>query len=189
VEQTRLVDFGGWLFENRGWVPVPLLVFEIVVSENKAYWIATGLLIMALGEVIRLWGVAHIGPISRTRKDENGPLVSSGPYQWSRNPLYVGNVLMHAGLAALTGQAWVVGIVGILVGTHYGLIVLWEENRLKSRLGARYDRYCGTVARWLGGRKKPIQRVGSWGRGLRSERSTLMAMSACVLLVLGAGAL
>jgi len=189
VERTRLVDFGGWLFENRGWVPIPLVALEVIASDNKAYWIAIGLLVMALGEAIRLWGVAHIGPISRTRKDENGPLVSSGPYQWSRNPLYLGNVLLHAGLASLTGQVWLVGIVVLLVGIHYQLIVLWEESRLKSRLGTRYDRYCGAVSRWLGARKTGGRRPGSWGGALRSERSTLMAMSACVILVLGAGAL
>ena len=46
----------------------------------------------AAGELIRLWGVHHIGAISRTRSQRLGPLVATGPFALIRNPLYVGNI-------------------------------------------------------------------------------------------------
>jgi protein-S-isoprenylcysteine O-methyltransferase Ste14 len=48
--------------------------------------------VTAAGELIRLWGVHHIGAISRTRSQRLGPLVATGPFALIRNPLYVGNI-------------------------------------------------------------------------------------------------
>ena len=64
-----------------------------------------GVAITVLGELIRLWGVHHIGAISRTRSERLGPLVASGPFAWLRNPLYVGNIALWVGLRARR-RAW-----------------------------------------------------------------------------------
>ncbi len=55
------------------------------------------------GELLRLWAVRHIGVISRTRSDRLGPLISTGPFGWVRNPLYIGNLALWSGFTVSAG--------------------------------------------------------------------------------------
>jgi protein-S-isoprenylcysteine O-methyltransferase Ste14 len=76
-------------------------------------------------------------------------LLASGPYRFSRNPLYVGLLLLYAG-SALVADA-VVTLVLLPVawaGLHWGA-VLPEERYLTAALGAPYEQYCDRVRRWL----------------------------------------
>ena len=57
----------------------------------------TGVAVVVFAEALRLWGVHHIGVISRTRSDRLGPLVASGPFALVRNPLYLGNIMLWVG--------------------------------------------------------------------------------------------
>jgi protein-S-isoprenylcysteine O-methyltransferase Ste14 len=136
-----------------------------------------GLVLVALGEAVRLAAVGHIGVRSRTRSVEVGPLVDTGPYARTRNPLYLGNLLIWAGVGVVTWPSAVVA-VPILVA-YYAAIVAWEERNLAERLGKPYADYTRRVPRWL-----PLgsARPGAWDarRALRSERSTLLAI-VCVL--------
>src|SRR5438093_7762858 len=92
---------GAWLFRHRTSLPLPF-AFAIVllrVGEMGFSWplVAAGIALTVAGEVLRLWGVHHLGVVSRTRSDRLGPLVSSGPFALVRNPLYIGNVLIWLG--------------------------------------------------------------------------------------------
>ncbi len=168
---------GAWLFRNRGWLPVPLLFLGVVLGPR--HW-APGLVLMTLGEALRLWAVGHIGLPSRTRGDGVGALVLTGPYARVRNPLYVGNMLVFAGFGVLTWPAALVIVP--LLAVHYHAIVAWEEHNLRSRLGEAYVRYCEQVPRWgFGGTARP----GRWDgrRAFRSERSTLIVIGLVLSLV------
>lgn len=170
---------GQWLFERRGWLPVPLLAWMLVPPPRL--W--GGLVVLALGEAIRLAAVGHIGTPSRTRGADVGPLVTSGPYGWVRNPLYVGNLLLYAGLGIVTWPSAAVAVP--LLAVYYALIVRWEEANLATRLGAPYRTYLTTVPRWLP-RPPAAAAEGSWSlaRALRSERSTLVALAVVLGLLL-----
>src|SRR5207237_2659474 len=89
-----LVRIGGWLFQHRTPIPVPLAVALLLIPgqhvSNPKVFDASGAVLVAAGEWIRLWAVRHIGVISRTRSDRVGPLVSTGPFAHVRNPLYIG---------------------------------------------------------------------------------------------------
>jgi protein-S-isoprenylcysteine O-methyltransferase Ste14 len=146
-----------------------------------------------LGELIRLWGVHHIGVISRTRSDRLGPLVASGPFAIVRNPLYVGNVLLWAGFALTARLAWLAPVILVLLGAEYHAIVRWEERLLESRLGDAYRVYAARVPRWLptlstfergarGDRREKV-RPYSLRATLFSERGTLVAMVLGYLLL------
>ena len=90
---TRL---GGWLFRHRTSLPLPvaaaILTLRIGEAPPSPALVAAGVAVTALGEALRLWGVHHIGAISRTRSDRLGPLIDTGPFALVRNPLYVGNI-------------------------------------------------------------------------------------------------
>ena len=149
------------------------------------------------GELLRLWGVHHIGAISRTRSERLGPLIASGPFAYLRNPLYVGNVALWVGYAITARLLWLAPVVLVLLGLEYHAIVRWEERLLESRLGEAYRDYTARVPRWLptladrgarGGRRQKdasatshlpgAPRVSlSWRDTLYSERGTLIAIA------------
>ena len=164
---------GRWLFRNRGWLPVPLLL--VMLISLPRFW-GPGLLIIALGEALRLWAVGHIGRPSRTRGDDVSRLIDSGPYARARNPLYIGNLLIFAGLGTILWP-WVFVTVPLLA-LYYDRIVRWEEQNLGLQLGAPYLDYQTRVSRWgFGGSASPS--AGQWNarEALRSERSTLLALT------------
>jgi len=172
---------GQRLFRARGWIPVPFALLLIAFARWPAPWMTiVGALCIVAGEGLRLWGVAHIGPASRTRGDEVPRLVESGPFAWSRNPLYIGNLTMWSGLGLLAGRPVVAAIVVAVLAVHYGFVVAWEEQNLRARLGAPYDAYLHRVSRWIGPWGS-TEGVADWAGALRSERSTLLA--AAVILV------
>ena len=76
-------------------------------------------------------------------------LVTEGPYQWTRNPLYVGIVLITFGLALVFGS-----LVGIIFSTiNFAFWHLWicfhEEKNLEQIFGKEYQLYKKSRPRWL----------------------------------------
>ena len=176
---------GGTLFAARGFVPVPLVLGLIWVARGPGWLALPGAILLAAGESLRLWGVAHIGPRSRTRGAEVGSLVTTGPYAWCRNPLYLGNLALFAGAAALTGRPWVPPLALGVLGVHYALIVRWEEENLAEKLGEPYLTWCARTPRWIPRRPRSASPPGDWGAALRSERSTLLVLAMVCTLVVG----
>src|SRR5882757_8203858 len=112
LEQSHadpMTRFGAWLFRRRTVIPLPLALAILVIPEGRTQpsaLIGAGAVLVAIGEGIRLWGVRHIGSISRTRSDRLGPLVASGPFALVRNPLYVGNIALWVGFALSANLPW-----------------------------------------------------------------------------------
>jgi protein-S-isoprenylcysteine O-methyltransferase Ste14 len=186
------IRLGGWLFQRRTWLPLPLvaalLLFPSQDLPGSVFWV--GVLLVAMGEWIRLEGVRHIGVISRTRSDRLGPLVSEGPFAWVRNPLYLGNIALWVGFSLSARLAWLTPLVAALLFVEYHAIVRWEEQLLDSRLGEGYRAYAARVPRWvpkgLGAQDSGLKAEGpepnaqefTWRETLFSERGTLVAIAA-----------
>jgi len=76
--------------------------------------------------------------------------VSSGPYRFSRNPMYVGVLLVVFGQAVLFAST-PLAVYGCAVFLFFHLmIVFFEEPHLRATRGRSYDLYCKAVPRWLG---------------------------------------
>lgn len=170
---------GAWLFARRGWLPVPLVAIALLFPPRG--WML-GLPLMALGEAVRLWAVGHIGLPSRTRAPGVGPLVTSGPYAWSRNPLYVGNILLWSGLGVVSWPA--VLAFAPLMALYYSLIVTWEEQQILATVGEPYRVFCARVPRWLGWPRAEGEPTG-WDarRAFRTERGTFVVLVVVLSLV------
>ena len=112
-----------------------------MATPRRLRSLPAGLGLVALGEGLRLWGVHHIGVISRTRTDRLGPLVASGPFAFVRNPLYIGNITLWAGLALSARLPWLAPIFVLVLAVEYDAIVRWEERLLVERLGDTYREY------------------------------------------------
>jgi protein-S-isoprenylcysteine O-methyltransferase Ste14 len=198
-DPAGIVRAGGWLFRHRTITPVPLALAVLLVPESRARGpvalALVGAVLAAVGEGIRLWGVRHIGAISRTRSDRLGPLVASGPFALVRNPLYLGNVALWVGFAVSARLPWLAPVFVAILAVEYYAIVLWEERLLEERLGERYRTYAAQVPRWVPNtltrrdRKAPRDRdfsagsaasavdVFSWRETFYSERGTLIAIA------------
>ncbi len=201
-DSTKL---GEWLFRHRTALPLPIAAAILGLRTGEAApsvpLVAAGIAVTVAGELIRLWGVHHIGAISRTRSDRLGPLIDRGPFALVRNPLYVGNILLWVGFALSARLVWLAPLAAVLLGAEYHAIVRWEEQLLASRLGAAYRAYAARVPRWLPHvrgqtRVRPgsdpgdeatqgsdpgdetTQGAFSWKETLFSERGTLVAIAA-----------
>jgi protein-S-isoprenylcysteine O-methyltransferase Ste14 len=150
---SALVRAGGWLFQRRTSLPIPLALALLLLPASTQpgvwRWFAGGALIVFTGEAVRLWAVRHIGVVSRTRSDRLGPLISSGPFGYVRNPLYLGNMALWIGLAVSARLPWLVPVFFVLLAFEYHAIVRWEETLLESRRGNDYRNYVRRVPRWL----------------------------------------
>ena len=76
-------------------------------------------------------------------------LLTSGPFGYSRNPLYLGLSACLAGFGMLLDSAWVLLTVPVLVLLLNRLVIAREEARLRAQFGAAYDAYVRRVRRWI----------------------------------------
>lgn len=76
-------------------------------------------------------------------------IVDSGPFRFTRNPIYVALVLSLVAMAVALGSAWYLGsAAGLFVLLDLGVIRA-EERYLTGKFGEAYTTYCGRVRRWL----------------------------------------
>lgn len=173
---------GRWLFQNRGWTPLPIVIAQLCFGEPQNFWLGVALLCM--GEAQRLWAVGFIGGRSRTRSANVGALELGGPFGLLRNPLYLGNGTIALAIGAWGGPVWFLAWA-VFVIAQYSLIVRWEETVLAETLGAEYQDYLARVPRWLPIGKRPVSTNSKWGAksAFRSERATLISLAVVSLLV------
>jgi protein-S-isoprenylcysteine O-methyltransferase Ste14 len=75
--------------------------------------------------------------------------VAQGPYRFTRNPMYVGMSLLYLGIAVLTGAAWAILLLPLVVFTVDRRVIRREEAYLERRFGPDYVRYKRQVRRWV----------------------------------------
>ncbi len=76
-------------------------------------------------------------------------LVTAGPFQFTRNPMYTGHVVVLLGAALRTGSCWPLLIVPLCMQATTPLVILPEEEYLTRRFGEDYERYRARVRRWI----------------------------------------
>jgi protein-S-isoprenylcysteine O-methyltransferase Ste14 len=181
---------GGWFFKYRSLTPIPIALVLLAVPAMtlaRPLW-PLGVVLVILGQAIRMWTVRHIGVISRTRASRLGPLVVSGPYLLVRNPIYVGNWFLWTGFTIWSGVLWMLPVVWIVFVLQHRTIVRWEEKLLLEKFGEPYAEYLKTVNRWwpsgvivpAGSPAAPH----SWSDVLFSERGTMIAVTATSALMI-----
>jgi len=176
TERSRSARIGSVLFRHRGWLPVPFLFIPLVVPGRASAWNwIVGFALIAVGEAIRLAGVAAAGTVTRRRSRTVQRLVTYGIFSWMRNPLYVGNFLIWMGFTVISGVLWFLPIAIVLFAIEYTLIVRYEEGVLESIFGEEYLRYKSRTPRWIP--RPPAERETGehhWGEAWRSEISTFL---------------
>lgn len=76
-------------------------------------------------------------------------LVDTGLYRLSRNPIYVADALILAGLCLWWGAVSGLFLVPAFIWLIQKRFIDWEERRLRREFGAEFDRYAARVRRWI----------------------------------------
>jgi len=119
------------------------VVVLVLLAKPRPIEVAVGFVIAALGEAIRFWAAGHL---LKTKE-----LITSGPYRYSRNPLYLGRLLILTGLCVMCrlpySANWVILLGGFAVFFLYYLPrkERVEPARLRAVHGDAYDRYFNAV--------------------------------------------
>lgn len=176
AERRTTARLGAVLFRNRGWLPVPFVLVPLLAPgfPTAEHWLA-GMCVIAVGEALRLAGVAAAGNVTRRRSRDVQRLVTYGIFAWARNPLYIGNLLIWAGFVVVSGVFWFLPVAVALFAVEYSLIVRYEEGVLESIFSAEYLAYKRSTPRWI---PRPPRRAArgphDWREAWRSELSTFV---------------
>jgi protein-S-isoprenylcysteine O-methyltransferase Ste14 len=146
---------GHFIFRHRN-AMFPLACLPLLLPGPEPFddtVVATliGAIVAAIGQLVRAMtiGLKYVIRGGRGRRVYAEDLVTDGIYGYVRNPMYIGNLLIVAGVA-IASNSWATILVGIPLSLFmYVAIVSAEEQYLLSRFGDAFRAYCGDVPRWL----------------------------------------
>ncbi len=127
-------------------------MFPRVVSAQAAQ-VSTiaGAVLFAAGAVIAGWGLMLFRKAKTTTVPgkASAQLVTSGPYRFTRNPMYVGLTLAYLGEAGLLRQIWPAILLPLTLAYVNWTVIPVEEAKLKEVFPGAYQQYCSRVRRWI----------------------------------------
>ncbi len=111
-----------------------------------------GIVLVSVPWILPGWAIilfhregTEVNPTSPT----NRKLIATGPYRFTRNPMYLGLVIVTLGIAVWVG-AWPMFLAPVAVFVTANWIhIPFEEAKMRRQFGAAYDGYVGRVRRWV----------------------------------------
>ena len=152
------VDKPSWIVR----IPTPIWLIALVVialvvdlglqAPARFQYRPIGIALIVLGALLSAWGRitfrrqrAEIIPSSET----HSALVESGPFAFTRNPMYLGIVIVAIG-AALTAGTWLMWLVPIVIFVLDDFVIIpFEERSVERARGDAYRAYKARVRRWI----------------------------------------
>lgn len=153
------IRYGNFIFRYRNFVfPASLITLLVLFPPAFIYKYPAldncldivGLLVGLLGVVLRaaVVGIAYIKRGGRNKRIAADRLVTEGMFAHNRNPLYVGNLLIVAGILLIANNPWFYLFGGVFFVVSYSAMVAAEERFLSAKFGDAYAAYCRRVPRW-----------------------------------------
>ena len=156
-------------------------LFALYLAEPTAIHLALGIALAAAGEAIRLWASGHL--------EKNERLTMTGPYAWTRNPLYLGSFLLGLGFC-IASRGWLfVPVLLALFLFVYHPVMKREASRLGQVYPEAYESYAARVPLFVPGRpgKETAREPGggfSWERVTKNREHVTLLGLAIVVAVL-----
>ena len=137
---------------------------------------AIGAVLAVAGEAIRIWASGHI---EKTRA-----LATGGPYAHTRNPLYLGSVLMALGVVVAAASPWIVPVAALYLLAFYPRAIREEAAFLGQKFPEEYRQWASQVPLFLPGLRPKGPRTSSfdWSR-VRANREWRTALALPLLVV------
>jgi protein-S-isoprenylcysteine O-methyltransferase Ste14 len=189
--EERDNDIRRLIFKYRSYTPVPFLLVMIWFARPTVLSLVIGFAVIFTGELIRFWGVSIVGAETRTTGTVGGTfLITNGPFSYVRNPLYLGNMMLYAGVGIMSMALfpWMLIVAIAWFYLQYYLIVTREEEYLAATFGREFDEYRRNVRRFVPRLTpyrsvRPAAKTVDPSEGLSSERRTLQAIGLVISLV------
>jgi len=144
-------------------IPPPLLLLAAIAVSYLAtkltpglrlaedVWPVVGMVLIAIGVALFVWTVQFFQKHKTTLEPRGKPstLITTGPYSISRNPIYLGFLLVATGTAMLFAN--VLAFVGPVLFFFFiqTLVIPFEEGMLMKVFGDSYQKYRKQIRRWL----------------------------------------
>ena len=169
-----------------GWIRLALVyafvAALVMVSRPTPALLAIGAALALTGEAIRIWAAGHLTKSVR--------LVTSGPYSYTQNPLYLGRLLILTGLAIAARNAWYLNLLALAAG--YAIFFFYymprklrvEGGRLARLHGEAFERYHRSVPILFPGLHRYDGERAPWSASRMVRNQEPLVLTA-VLAVLG----
>jgi protein-S-isoprenylcysteine O-methyltransferase Ste14 len=130
-----------WALAN--WVPLDLPAHELVFYAG---WV-----LIALGVVLMFWSALEMFRHRTTINPYGKPssLLQSGPFRFSRNPIYLADSFIYCGVGLLLDSVWPWLLLPLLIFCMQRAVIVHEEHLLLRLFGDDYRIYRRRVRRWL----------------------------------------
>ena len=160
-----------WLARRR--VALGLAAAAITLVLARPSWTSwrIGFVVAAAGEMVRIWAAGHL--------EKGREVTRSGPYRWTRHPLYLGSTIIAIGIIVAARSA-IVGVLStIYMVSTVAAAIRTEEAFLTRAFGDTYNRYRAS-------RAEPMRRHFSLARAMRNReyRATAGLVAGFALLAL-----
>jgi len=156
----------------------------VLLSCTKGiWWIGIG--IASLGLAIRIWAASHI--------QKNVTLCTSGPYRYTRNPLYLGSLIMAIGFCLAVQRPILLVCTLIFFLLVYYPVIFREEKNLKDKFPEAWARYYQRVPRLIpnpfsyrAALREDEKETGAtfWTRGIRKEKQCILGFVGAILAIM-----
>jgi len=114
--------------------------FYLWLARPSGVCLAAGGTIVAVGLLLRAYASGHVRKASE--------LTTTGPYAYTRNPLYLGSLIIAAGFALASRSLWIVLAIAVIFFAIYLPVMRAEEQFLRSQFQG-FDEYAQRVPRLL----------------------------------------
>ncbi|UCE42068.1 MAG: isoprenylcysteine carboxylmethyltransferase family protein [Candidatus Aminicenantes bacterium] len=121
------------IYKWRVRVSLLFVALAVVLAEPKLLSILIGVGLTFIGLILRTWACGHL--------EKEKKLTTSGPYRYSRNPLYFGNLLIGLGVVIGAQSWWVMGCAFMVFVIFYPVIILSEKQKMEELFPLEYPEY------------------------------------------------
>lgn len=143
-------------------IPTPIWLLVLVILALLAGWALdlpavarsrpAGIALIVLGLALSAWARGTFGKLGAEIypwSESHSSLVTSGPFRFTRNPMYLGMLVIGVGAALVAGTwaMWLVPVVLFVLDTF--VIIPFEERSMESAYGDDYRAYKARVRRWV----------------------------------------
>jgi hypothetical protein len=125
----------------RLWLAYPVFIIFPFVAHVSDFSFSAGIILMVAGLLVRFWAS---GFISKSRT-----LATSGPYAYTRNPLYLGNFILGLGIVIISNNLWLILYYIVSFTILYIGTILEEQKVLEEKFGKAYLEYTSCVPMFL----------------------------------------
>ena len=135
--------FMGCAWGASKWVPLDLPEHELVFYAG---WVS-----IAIGIVLMLWSALEMHRYRTTINPYGKPssLLQSGPFRFSRNPIYLADTFIYCGVGLFLNSVWPWLLLPLLIVCMQRTVIVHEEHLLMRLFGDDYRIYRRRVRRWL----------------------------------------